>query len=194
MMTFLVHGDFIINAQLLENLRLGKQRIESVQIINAIANGKGGWKNHPIVKAWKNHVQALKYYTNCIINEWVRRGHKNTIPLYELDEKFEFPWWASWERLHQSHRAMLLRKNPFYYKDTFEVIEEYNNFGYIWPAALSIENKDDPLDKIAHPIPDYLVHAVFCKKALKTGVNKGRDCNRLIRTKDEFCKIHNKQK
>jgi hypothetical protein len=123
MMTFIVVGNFIINASLLDDEHLGKQRVEAVQILNTIINGDG-WKNHPICKAWAKYVPALKYYINCIITEWKTRGHKNNMPLYEISEEIIIPWWAKWERLHQSHRAMLYRKNPFYYHAKFTVAND----------------------------------------------------------------------
>lgn len=36
MMAFMVDGDFVINATLLDNLRLGKQRVEGMQILNIL--------------------------------------------------------------------------------------------------------------------------------------------------------------
>lgn len=58
MTTFIIIGNFIINARLLDNKRLGKQRVEAYQILNTILNG-GKWSKHPIVIAWTNFTGAL---------------------------------------------------------------------------------------------------------------------------------------
>ncbi|CAH6418213.1 Hypothetical protein HVR_LOCUS80 [uncultured virus] len=215
MMTFIVIGDFILNAQLLDDQRLGKQRVEARQIINAIQNGGkriidpstgmnravlGGWVNHPIVIAWRPFVTALKYYTNCIIMEWVRRGNNNTIPLFELPSLIMMPWWVKWDRLHQSHRAMLYRKNPFYYYNKFTIDPEYLLHGYIWLNTVSYENRFSSLDLIAAPIPEDLINPIYCKGILKSGKRVGETCNRLIKnTKHlpradgrQYCTIHRK--
>jgi len=67
MQTFLPYEDFQKSAQVLDYRRLGKQRVEGMQIIKAIENPKPqGWKKHPIVKMWTPYVPALKQYTNII--------------------------------------------------------------------------------------------------------------------------------
>ena len=202
-MTFLVVGDFILNATLLDPIRLGKQRVEASQIINtiiAINNSTNqkvnkGWVNHPIVKAWTPYLNALKYYANCIIKEFSRRGYQNNMPLYDIPKVIVKPWWANWNRLHQSHRAMLFRKDPFYYEDKFEVEEEYMSYGYIWPNEVSYADRNLPLESITAPIPKELINPVYCPAQLKLR-NKNdivRICHRLVKAKGaKFCGIHNK--
>lgn len=192
-MTFIVVEDFILNATLIDPTRLGKQRIEAKQIVNAILKGKGGWVNHPITVAWRPYLNALKYYANCIIKEFERRGYNNTMPLYKIPKVIVLPWWVKWSRLHQSHRAMLMRKDPFYYKGKFEVEEEYTHYGYIWPGELTKADRDRPLAEITAPIPAELINPVFCKAVIKSGKNAGQYCNRLVKTKGiEMCKVHSK--
>lgn len=194
MMTFLVVADFILNAELLDPSRLGKQRVEASQIINIIENGGSkGWVNHPIVKAWRPYLNALKYYANCIIREFVKRGYQNSMPLYSIPKIIIRPWWVNWDRLHQSHRAMLLRKDPFYYADMFEVEEEYKSYGYIWPHEISYQDRNLPLADITAPIPAELINPRYCTAIIKSGARKGDTCNRLLK-KDiqEYCNIHNK--
>ena len=154
MMTFIVVADLILNAQLLDNARLGKQRVEARQIIDSILHGKG-WKHHPITVAWTNYVSALKYYTNCIIREWERRGFANTLPLYELPKIIIFPWWLTWDRLHQSHRAMLWRKDPFFYHNKFTIDPEFLSYGYICLTKLNSRIKMPLWLKL--PIPFLLI-------------------------------------
>ncbi|MCJ7636175.1 MAG: hypothetical protein MUO21_01655, partial [Nitrososphaeraceae archaeon] len=171
----MVVEDFVLNATLLSNEHLGKQRIEAKQIIDTILGITKGWRHHPAVRAWEPFVIALKYYANCCIDEWIRRGKKNTLPHYELPPgTITMPWWVKWDRLHQSHRAMLFRKNPFYYGDKFTVEQEYTLYGYIWPHSVDYENKNKPLSEITAPIPDNLINPVFCKSVLKSGIRKGQ--------------------
>ena len=191
MMTFIIIGDFILNARLLDKVRLGKQRVEAIQILNAILNG-GGWANHPIVIAWKYYINALKYYTNCIILEWIKRGGTNNLPLYEISGIIMVPWWSQWDRLHQSHRAMLMRKDPFYYQDKFIVDPEYNSYGYIWPDKVTYSTRDSPLTLITAPIPKELINPVYCTGFIKSGIRAGSVCNRLVKDKHTYCKIHRK--
>lgn len=189
MITFIVTGDFILNAKYLDDQRLAKQRVECVQILNAIANG-GGWSNHPITKAWVGYEKALKYYTNCIINEFILRGGNNNIPFYEVKGPILYPWWTQWDRLHYSHQAVLIRKNPFHYK--FVISDEYKSYGYIWPKTY--EERDLPLNVIAAPINKDLVDPKYCMVLLKSGVRKGQPCQRLIHIKNgiknDTCNIH----
>jgi hypothetical protein len=191
MMTFLVVADFVLNAKLLDDQRLAKQRVEARQILDAIMKGTG-WKNHPITHAWRNYVDALKYYTNCIILEFIRRGGNNTLPLFEIPKIIMIPWWVNWDRLHQSHRAMLMRKNPFYYRSKFSVEAEYFNYGYIWPHNIPYDNRDAPLESITAPIPDELINPVFCSAILQSGKRKGHQCQRLVKDKQQLCTVHRK--
>lgn len=200
MMTFIVIGDFVINAQLLDNVRLGKQRVEAMQIINVLlAKLKGlppgvkmAWINHPAVKAWEGYIPALQYYTNCIINEFIRRGYQNNMPLYVITEPIVHPWWTQWDRLHNSHRAMLLRKDPFFYPKQFTVPDEFKQYGYIWPHTITQDNYNAPLADITTPIPEDLTNAVFCTYPLKSGQRKGESCNLLVRDKHPYCTRHRK--
>ena len=121
MQTFLPYESFEQSAQVLDWRRLGKQRVEGMQIINAINNPtQKGWVNHPATVMWKPYVNALKHYTNIMIREWISRGYNNNMELYEVDEMVNddmvhFPHWLGDERVHSSHRANLLRKDYEYY-------------------------------------------------------------------------------
>ena len=121
MQTFLPYEDFEQSAKVLDWRRLGKQRVEGMQIINAIQNpNKQGWQNHPATIMWTPYVTALKHYTNVMIREWIDRGYNNNMELYEVDEMIkddmvEFPYWLGDDRVHSSHRANLLRKDYEYY-------------------------------------------------------------------------------
>ena len=121
MQTFLPHESFEKSAQVLDWRRLGKQRVEGMQIINAITGKKRkdgkpykGWINHPCSVMWKDYVPALKHYTNVIIQEWINRGYNNNMEFYDTG-KIIMPDWIGNEKFHSSHRANLLRKDFDYY-------------------------------------------------------------------------------
>ena len=52
MQTFLPYKSFVKSAQCLDNKRLGKQRVEAMQILKSIYIEDYGWKNHPATKMW----------------------------------------------------------------------------------------------------------------------------------------------
>lgn len=134
--TFIIADTAEECAKLLDFKRLGKQRVEAHQIIN-ILEGKstGGWTSHPIVKMWKNDLNLLKHYHNCCVNEWMKRGYKNNMNLYEDIDEISYPWWFTWKSLQISHICSLLRKDEEYYKKIFKLSkdeEKFMDFGYIW--------------------------------------------------------------
>jgi len=116
MQTFLPYEDFKKSAEVLDYKRLGKQRVEALQIHNIVSGKRttGGWVNHPAVKMWRGYPDALALYHNTMIDEWVSRGYNNTmpkIPAYNVDK----PIWLGDERVHSSHRSNLLRKDAEFY-------------------------------------------------------------------------------
>ena len=119
MQTFLPYSSFEKSASVLDYRRLGKQRVEGMQIINAIQNPDAkGWKNHPITIMWTPYVETLKLYTNTIITEWISRGYNNNMKLYDVKlnlDMVDIPHWLGNEAFHSSHRANLLRKDYTYY-------------------------------------------------------------------------------
>jgi len=57
MQTFLPYSNFYESAKVLDQKRLGKQRVEVLQLLNSIKASKEdrpykGWKNHPCRKMW----------------------------------------------------------------------------------------------------------------------------------------------
>jgi hypothetical protein len=53
MQTFLPFADFADSAASLDPRRLGKQRVEVLQIVRAITWPKYGWRNHPAANMWR---------------------------------------------------------------------------------------------------------------------------------------------
>jgi hypothetical protein len=134
MQTFLPYADFELVARTLDWRRLGKQRSEALQIINAL-NGANGWSRHPAVKMWIGYEAALHVYKDCMIREWISRGYNNNMPLTGV--MFigpDMPPWLGDERVHSSHRARLLHKDPEWYGQ-FGWTEEPMAQGYFWPSS-----------------------------------------------------------
>lgn len=129
MQTFLPFPDFKKSVEVLDYKRLGKQRVEAKQLLDAILdiptkNGKPqskSRKNHPVTQMWWNHVDALGLYMNVCIDEWIRRGYKNTMPKWPVsDFEVEMPEWFGYEPFHSSHRSRLMQKD----------IEFYSKYGW----------------------------------------------------------------
>lgn len=133
MQTFLPYPDFRDSAKALDYKRLGKQRVEAMQILKALRGETKGWVNHPATKMWKGYEAALGLYMNVMIREWIDRGYNNTMKLYDFSntELIEMPRWFGRNDFHASHRANLLRKDPEYYGQ-FEWTES-PDMEYIWP-------------------------------------------------------------
>jgi hypothetical protein len=116
MQTFLPYSDFKKSAECLDNKRLGKQRLEALQILNTLTGKSKGWANHPAVQQWKGYEGALSYYGWIMCVEWIRRGFNSAI-----HDKFcpflygELPIWLGNEKYHSAIRANLLRKDPVWY-------------------------------------------------------------------------------
>jgi hypothetical protein len=135
MQTFLPYSSFIDSAKSLDNKRLGKQRLESYQILKALEDTSYGWQHHPAVLMWKGYEDALKMYYNCVLSEWIRRGFKNSMSFYDLScLKGEFPSWIGNEDFHKSHRSNLLRKDYEFYSKQFSDVDA--NLPYYWPSKV----------------------------------------------------------
>ncbi len=139
MQTFLPHEDFSISASMLDYRRLGKQRVEALQIYNVLVDnptlqGKKykGWRRHPAVLMWDGYVEALLLYKNKMIEEWILRGYNNTMELVGLPDSIEMPPWLGDDRVHASHRSNLLRKDLEYYYSRYKW-EEPIDMEYYWP-------------------------------------------------------------
>lgn len=141
MQTFVPFADFARSAAVLDNRRLGKQRVETMQIMRAIvpigASRSHGWRNHPATVMWRENIHGLAAYGVAICDEWIERGYKDTcrgkiIAHISPDELDMPPWWGD-ERVHSSHRANLLRKDGEHYAQ-FGWVED-PAMPYFWPAA-----------------------------------------------------------
>jgi hypothetical protein len=140
MQTFLPYKDFAQTASILDRQRLGKQRVETLQIIKSLVTPNYGWKNHPAVRMWRNYEFELVVYGIAICKEWISRGYKDTCldKLMALADKnpwisIEIPDFIGNEEFHKSHRSNLLRKAPEFYGLLFEQGLK-NNLEYVWPV------------------------------------------------------------
>ncbi len=138
MQTFLPYPDLRASSQVLDGPRLGKQRVETFQILRALTWPEYAWKNHPAVRMWRGFVPGLVAYgvENC--REWVRRGHDDTVlPQLlawsdgQVPVDPPLPPWFGLAALHRSHRSALLRKDPQTYRPLFG--DEPDDLPYLWP-------------------------------------------------------------
>jgi len=144
---FIPTADNKMTAKILDYRRLGKQRVECFQILNAIKQRQSndthdgtrtrGWVNHPCTIMWESYPQFLIDYASTICKEWRARGYTdNMLPRFDLlreefsDNIIVPPWWGN-EELHRSHQSRLLQKNFDHYSKWFD-----NNIpltlDYIW--------------------------------------------------------------
>jgi hypothetical protein len=145
MQTFLPYPGFLASAQVLDRKRLGKQRVETLQILRALELPDYGWQNHPVVRMWRGYTPALVRYGLDCVRVWTGRGHDDSTAeqiaefapwvrdLSQLDLQREslLPSWLGDERLHRSHRSQLIAKEPEYYRPLFP--ESTEGLDYFWP-------------------------------------------------------------
>jgi hypothetical protein len=141
MQTFLPYPDFHASASTLDRLRLGKQRVEAMQILRTITGQSTGWRSHPAVRMWQGYPQALASYGLAVCEVWRERGYFDTAADFFDDWLMAngLPWsdsllppWLSLPAFHASHRSNLLRKSPEHYGQ-FGWIEPHD-LPYLWPS------------------------------------------------------------
>ena len=134
MQTFLPYKDFRKTFKCLDYRRLGKQRVETYQILNVLLNRTStkGWRNHPATKMWRGYENALKLYLNLCIDEWVLRGYNNNMKREIIDGPIKYPSWLGNKEFHTSHKSNLVRKMPEHYRQHFPRVK--NDRPYVWPA------------------------------------------------------------
>lgn len=72
--------------------------------------------NHSALRMWFYHEDALKYYTNCCIDEWLYRDYDNNRPYYEVDvENIKYPWWMGHMWTYMDYADKLREKMPKHY-------------------------------------------------------------------------------
>jgi hypothetical protein len=139
MQTFLPFKSFYESARVLDNRRLGKQRVECLQILKALHDPEYGWQNHPATKMWRADVFGLAQYGLNICDEWIRRGFKDTcrdkIAQFSCTKRaLQYiipPDWVT-DDFCLSHRSNLVRKMPEHYSKYFPDVS--GDLPYVWPV------------------------------------------------------------
>src|SRR3954449_7049937 len=160
MQTFLPVADFTDSARLLDSPRLGKQRVETLQILRAIELPDYGWANHPAVLMWRGRTQALVAYGRAMARVWQERGFADTTELQigefapevvgrsqeQLADAGLLPSWLGDEALHRSHRSNLIAKDPEFYRSRFAELfgPEPDDLPYVWPGPDDLPPGPEP--------------------------------------------------
>jgi hypothetical protein len=160
MQTFLPYADFERSARALDPKRLGKQRVETIQVVRALTRPGYGWANHPAVLMWRGFEEALGRYGFTCCDVWCELGFADTCGATigadlrafgidrvrsqpELAAAGVLPPWLGDEALHRSHRSALVRKDPTYYRSRFPDVTD--DVPYVWPvrspAVIEAEQK-----------------------------------------------------
>lgn len=139
MQTFLPFANYVDSAKVLDNRRLGKQRVEAYQILRALRGETKGWVHHPATKMWRGYEYELALYGLTMSVEFFERGFDG----YNMMMKFtdlcqelqttnteKYPWFIGYEPFHISHQSNLYRKDPVHYSQFSGVGAE---LPYVWP-------------------------------------------------------------
>lgn len=148
MQTFLPYADFELSARALDVKRLGKQRVEVIQVARALTVPGYGWANHPAVLMWKGYEEALGRYGLTCCAVWTELGFGDTCAStisadllragveqirsqQALADISALPPWLGHEPFHRSHQSALLLKDPDHYRPIFP--ETPDDLPYQWP-------------------------------------------------------------
>lgn len=136
MQTFLPYPSFTESAKVLDMKRLGKQRVECKQIINALENPEKGWQHHPATTMWRGFLPALAEYGLVVCEEWRNRGYNDSLLPFFTNKlasggyPFRPPWIGD-DAFHTSHQSNLLRKMPEHYRQFWPDVPD--DLPYVWP-------------------------------------------------------------
>ncbi|MFI8193748.1 MSMEG_6728 family protein [Streptomyces sp. NPDC085946] len=150
MQTFLPYADFSRSATALDRRRLGKQRVEALQVLRGLIVPGYGWRHHPAVRMWTGYEEALVRYGLEICRVWRERGHQDSCAATlvadlatvhhgpvrgqrELADAGELPPWLGDAAVHRSHQSALVRKDPAAYAEQFPGVPD--DLPYVWPAS-----------------------------------------------------------
>ncbi len=151
MQTFLPYPDFAATARILDQRRLGKQRVEALQVLRALTVPDYGWRHHPAAGMWAGYEEALTCYGLAICREWSAAGRADTCATTlradlrgstgrsqvrdqaSLAAAGELPPWLGDEALHRSHQSALVRKDAARYRPVFPDVPA--DIPYVWPVS-----------------------------------------------------------
>lgn len=144
MQTFLPYASFERSARVLDPRRLGKQRVEALQILRALRVPGYGWRHHPAVRMWRGCDEALAAYGLAVCGAWARAGCADTVAgklvaelgheprrQAELRRLGLLPRWLGRRAFHLAHRSALIAKDPGWYRPRFPGVPE--GLPYVWP-------------------------------------------------------------
>lgn len=142
MQTFLPYSSFTKSARSLDQSRLGKQRVETLQILNQLMGHRitnpqasrdewelgpvgRGWGNHPMTAMWRGNELSLLKYGLTVCRVWTAEGRADTCyqkmmlvcgrpPMSEINAAEPPEWLGAWD-VHFSHQANLVDKGKQYY-------------------------------------------------------------------------------
>ncbi|MER7695881.1 MULTISPECIES: MSMEG_6728 family protein [unclassified Streptomyces] len=152
MQTFLPYPDFAESATALDARRLGKQRVEALQVLRGLTVPGYGWRHHPAVRMWTGYEEALVRYGLEMCRVWTAAGRADTCAhslltdyatrrrsdrgvrtQEQLAEDGELPPWLGDPGFHRSHRSALRGKAPDIYVPLFP--NDPDDLPYVWPAS-----------------------------------------------------------
>ncbi|MEU6444174.1 MSMEG_6728 family protein [Streptomyces sp. NPDC047046] len=151
MQTFLPFSGFQDTARVLDRRRLGKQRVETLQVLRGLTVPGHGWRHHPAVTMWRGYEEALVRYGLDVCAAWTALGFADTVAASlrgdlaasrtvrrvrtqpVLARAGELPPWLGGAAFHLSHRSALVRKNPDHYAPLFPGVPD--DLPYVWPES-----------------------------------------------------------
>lgn len=135
--TFLPEPSYQLSLSYLDTKRLGKQRVETKQILRAIRGETRGWANHPAARMWRDYPGSLCVYglMSCLV--WRQRGYEDSLLPYfqEMAKEYKHkpvPWWVGVPEFHRSHQSNLIRKDSALYGPLWPGVP--SNLPYFWPV------------------------------------------------------------
>lgn len=150
MQTFLPYSGFAATARVLDVRRLGKQRVEALQVLRGLIVPGYGWRHHPAVRMWAGYEEALVRYGLEICQRWCAAGGSDTCASTMLADLREgtgvlgprsqddlaavgaLPPWLGEPGFHLSHQSALVRKDPAHYARLFPGVPD--DLPYVWPV------------------------------------------------------------
>ncbi|MEV6528694.1 MSMEG_6728 family protein [Streptomyces sp. NPDC051639] len=151
MQTFLPYPDFMQSAAVLDEARLGKQRVEALQVLRGLTVPDHGWRRHPAVRMWVGYEEALVRYGLDVCAMWTAEARADTCAASlttdfaryrpgatvrvqeQLADDDELPPWLGDAAFHRSHQSALVRKAPEIYTLFFPDVPD--DLPYVWPTS-----------------------------------------------------------
>ena len=150
MQTFLPYADFDRTMAVLDRRRLGKQRVECIQIVRGLTVPDYAWRRHPAVRMWSGRLEALGAYALASTRAWTEAGFADTCAdtiradlasagvgeprsQAELAEAGGLPDWLGDPDFPRSHQSSLRRKDPEHYGPLFPGVPD--DLPYVWPPG-----------------------------------------------------------